>query len=392
MNLPPAATLTPLEQQYRRSASLLLIGGCFLAASYVLARWGVEYPHGIFLYALVVALAGSLLGSLAALWATGLCALGAVGIATLHASGYITPDLYWQDHSFTAGDAIVLAVTLSSIAVLSWLSTHELKMSLHRARRSEERLAQERDELEKIVEERTKALREAQLEQMMQLSRFAEFGKLAGGIFHDLINPLTAVTLSINELQQIEHARTAATLQQALAAAQRLETFMAAARKQIQLQHVHARFCLNDEIEAAIDVTDYKARQAAITVNFFADAPVHAEGNPLQFYQIVSNLVSNAIDAYEGTSARRREVRIDLIATGQAAILRVRDWGSGIPPHQLTAIFDPFFTTKPLERGTGIGLAMCKETVERDFGGTIAVVSTPQRGTVFTVRLPVTAE
>ena len=61
-------------------------------------------------------------------------------------------------------------------------------------------------------------------------------------------------------------------------------------------------------------------------------------------------------------------------------VIQVIDEGVGIPPENLPKVFEPFFTTKPPNRGTGIGLAVCKHIVEQ-FGGTIEIESEPGRGT-----------
>ncbi|HRR83239.1 MAG TPA: HAMP domain-containing sensor histidine kinase, partial [Planctomycetota bacterium] len=65
----------------------------------------------------------------------------------------------------------------------------------------------------------------------------------------------------------------------------------------------------------------------------------------------------------------------------------VADTGCGMPPQVLERLFTPFFTTKPPGKGMGLGLAVCREVVDR-LRGRIEVVSKPGRGTVFTVAVP----
>ena len=69
--------------------------------------------------------------------------------------------------------------------------------------------------------------------------------------------------------------------------------------------------------------------------------------------------------------------------------MSVRDDGAGMAPEVRARVFDPFFTTKPEGQGTGLGLSVSYGVVERH-GGTIAVESTPGRGTIFTLYLPLT--
>ena len=73
---------------------------------------------------------------------------------------------------------------------------------------------------------------------------------------------------------------------------------------------------------------------------------------------------------------------------GDCAAIEVIDEGIGIARENLPRLFQPFFTTKPPNRGTGIGLAVCKYIVEQ-FGGTIGIESEPGRGTTVAVVLPV---
>ncbi|MBC8133264.1 MAG: histidine kinase, partial [Deltaproteobacteria bacterium] len=64
-----------------------------------------------------------------------------------------------------------------------------------------------------------------------------------------------------------------------------------------------------------------------------------------------------------------------------------RDTGAGIPPALHQRIFDPFFTNKPVGKGMGLSLAICHHIVS-DLGGTIAVESVPDKGSIFRVTLP----
>ncbi len=74
-------------------------------------------------------------------------------------------------------------------------------------------------------------------------------------------------------------------------------------------------------------------------------------------------------------------------ADSEAAVLEVRDTGCGIPAEHLTHIFDAFFTTKGAEQGSGLGLSIVKGIVEQH-QGEIQVKSTPRRGTLIRILLP----
>lgn len=260
-----------------------------------------------------------------------------------------------------------------------------MEKSLQRARASEQALKEERDNLEITVQERTKELRESERERMRELYRFAEFGKLSGGIFHDLLNPLTAVSLSIAKLSSDptmakESEEVTTTLKTAVSATKRMEQFMATVRKQIQTNDMRGVFSLNQEIEDAIDLIKHKAIKAKATILFESENNFSTYGNPLKFNQAITNLIVNAIDANASS------VTITLGDENKSTICRVTDTGSGIPPETQEKIFNPFFTTK--DKGIGLGLSTTKDIIEEHFGGTLICTSTIGVGTAFTISIP----
>ncbi len=101
--------------------------------------------------------------------------------------------------------------------------------------------------------------------------------------------------------------------------------------------------------------------------------------------QVFLNLMLNAI---EFTPAGRL-IELTTAASGNAHIsIILKDEGCGIPPQNIDKIFKPFFTTKPVGMGTGLGLPISMRIV-RNHGGDIKVESQPNKGSTFTVTLPV---
>jgi len=116
------------------------------------------------------------------------------------------------------------------------------------------------------------------------------------------------------------------------------------------------------------------------------------QGWPGELQQVIANLISNAADAVDKGGKLSVSVTCvddDNNLSNTAVLLRVEDDGHGIPPEHLERIFEPFFTTKK-DVGTGLGLWVSKEIVERH-GGKIQVASHNNgngRGTTFRVLLP----
>jgi len=99
-------------------------------------------------------------------------------------------------------------------------------------------------------------------------------------------------------------------------------------------------------------------------------------------------LLSNSIDAYASAKHGISTVIIRRNTDENDVLLTIQDFGPGIPQEIQKKIFEPLFTTKPPELGTGVGLAMSKTIVEKDFGGTLSFVSEENHGTSFMVRVP----
>jgi signal transduction histidine kinase len=99
----------------------------------------------------------------------------------------------------------------------------------------------------------------------------------------------------------------------------------------------------------------------------------------------VAKLVISAIQAVRGAGSGGH-VRIATFADGERAVLEVSDSGPGVPPELAERSFEPFFTTKPAGQGTGLGLAVTTQLVERHGGRLVLLRS--GRGARFQVQLP----
>jgi signal transduction histidine kinase len=380
---------------YYTAASYALIAIYFIGITYASYQWGVDLPTALLSSGLLIVISSILISTNFSI-VVSLCIVTMIAtLAYLEHIDIVEPARYWVTEDLYLADVIQYSIILFLITVISWLSNREIKKSLQRARKSEAELKKERDLLEVKIEERTRELKKTQAEKMSQLYRFSEFGRLSSGIFHDLINPLTALAISFKQLQDTQNQdlqQAEQNLENGLVAARRMESFIQTIRKQLSHQETKVSFSLNEEIHGVVQLFEYKARHAKVALRFVRQHDVQTFGNPLKFHQIVANLVSNAIDAYDGIPPETNKdhvVEIRLTQHHDIARLEVQDWGQGIKPEILEKIFDPFFTTKDTEKGTGIGLTTTKHIVEKDFAGTVTVVSKPGYGSTFTVEFAV---
>lgn len=124
-------------------------------------------------------------------------------------------------------------------------------------------------------------------------------------------------------------------------------------------------------------------------VNFdvlLTDPDIIAVIEPRELQQVVTNLVLNARDAVVSEGGRISLTAGATLGDPEHVDIVVSDNGSGMTDEELEHAFDPYFTTKG-ENGTGLGLTICRDMVERN-GGRLLVESTPGKGTIFTIRLP----
>jgi signal transduction histidine kinase len=231
-----------------------------------------------------------------------------------------------------------------------------------------------------------------------ELYRFAEFGRLSSGIFHDLMNPLTTISLAIEKLQEREvdpDTGAVEQIQRAVRASKRMESFMHTARKQLRCDDYNCLFPIKREIDEAVSLLEYKTRVSRIGIKTDISESHRIYGNPVRFFQIIVNLASNAIDSYQLTQPElltQCKVVISAERKGNELEISVRDTGCGIPRHMQSAIFRPFFTTKLGCDGVGLGLSMTRHIIEHDFKGTISVESVCGIGSLFTVCVPLPQE
>jgi signal transduction histidine kinase len=360
---------------------------------YSFFTWGADLPIALLLAVLVIILSGILLSARSVFISTFIISLVLIILSHQQVRGFIEIKNCWHEEAKQICDAITHSVLLFIIAAIAWLFCREIKRSLKRALISEKLLREERDLLEIKVAERTKELKELESEKINQLYRLAEFGRLSSGIFHDLINPLTAVSLNLAQIETETDTKISSAksyLNQALLATQKMKLLITSIKKQLACENLITLFSLNQEIDQIIQIMAYQTRQAQINLQFCAAYEIKLRGDALKFGQIVSNLLANAIEAHEETeNTKNKEVTIRLRENLAEIELIVADNGSGIPPENLTKIFTPFFSTKKInDRGIGLGLHSTKTLVEKNFLGTISVVSQLNQGTTFTVKIP----
>jgi two-component system, NtrC family, C4-dicarboxylate transport sensor histidine kinase DctB len=251
--------------------------------------------------------------------------------------------------------------------------------------RTNQRLAAE-------IEERVAA--EAQLKatqnELVQAGKLAALGQLGVGITHEINQPLTAIASHLHtagrhmEKDQLDKAQNSLDkIGQLLTKITRITKHLKAFARVAGTELTPVR--LTTVIEDAIELMSSQVHEQNGTLSYQSGHPslcVLAE--PIRLEQVMVNLISNAIDALSSSSVRH--LNIEVYELDNKVMIDVSDTGIGIEADKIEQIFDPFFTQKDVGQGLGLGLSISYNIVQ-DFGGQIKVVSTPEKGSRFTLVL-----
>jgi len=249
------------------------------------------------------------------------------------------------------------------------------------------------DRVEEMVKVRTEELIEAQ-KQLIHAEKLATIGTLAGGVAHEINNPLTAITMHAYRLNNIgldeEVKGSVKSIEEATERCRTIiQKLMVYSRKPIGKREV-AKVDLEDVLKNVTEFLEYQLEQKNIQISLKKDNPPFVVlGNQGELEQVLTNLIINARDAMEEIE-RGGEVEVALSREGSQVIIKVKDEGKGIAEEDIKRIFDPFFTTKEVGKGTGLGLSICQSIIEQH-GGQISAESSDKDGATFIVMLPVHA-
>ncbi|UZM11967.1 ATP-binding protein [Pseudomonas kielensis] len=250
-----------------------------------------------------------------------------------------------------------------------------------------------REELERLVEERTRELRTAQ-DGLVQSAKLAALGQMSAALAHEINQPLTAQRMQLATLRLLlDHGRVDDAYK-ALRPLDDMLTRMAALTGHLKTfarkspSGLREPLDLAAVVDQAMHLLEVRLRDEQIHCTVDLVRPARVRGDAIRLEQVLINLLRNALDAMRDKPLKRLHIRLE--ADQQLWRLSVTDSGGGIDEQDLPNVFDPFFTTKPVGDGLGLGLAVSFAIIH-ELGGRLTAENHGD-GARFTVTLPVDLE
>lgn len=232
-------------------------------------------------------------------------------------------------------------------------------------------------------------------DRLLQSEKLASIGLLAGGIAHEINNPLAGIMIFAQTLlrEMPKDSEYYQDIVEIEAASQRCKAIVAGlldfARQKPDKVEAKETIDFTDTIEQAIRFISMGGNLESIDVETKFDAPPSfVQGDKNKLVQLLLNLIQNAIHAMP--KGGKLDVRSKFVSTRhqQSIHIEIEDTGIGIPADKIKYIFDPFYTSKKQHLGTGLGLSVCHGIAE-EMNARITVKSKVNKGSLFTVIIPV---
>ncbi|MEO8279057.1 MAG: ATP-binding protein [Ideonella sp.] len=240
------------------------------------------------------------------------------------------------------------------------------------------------------IRERRRAVK---LLRVGQIARLNTMGELAGGMAHELNQPLTAVLANTQAASRLldddppalADARRA--MAQAAAQARRVADVVTRMRRLVETPDtMQPRQAVNLEtaLRGVMELLEPEIRRHRIQVSIRGQVSV-VDADPVALEQIMHNLIGNAMQALDDVPIEERRLILSISTDNGQGVLSVRDTGPGIGPDAMPHVFDPFYTTR--RGGLGLGLSLCESLAQR-MKGTLNAHNAPPRGAEFRLALP----
>ncbi len=247
---------------------------------------------------------------------------------------------------------------------------------------------------QRLAEEEAQSLRD----RLAHVARIGTMGEMATGFAHELNQPLAAINnyaqgvLRRMQTDKKKFPEIVQALESLSAQAERAGEIIRRIRWFVRKNALSKQLIdLNRAILDALAFLRSEAQEADVMLDLNLDDSLpEIEADSVQIQQVVINIVKNAIEAIRTVHGGPRRIDIETARIGSNTVkVTVSDTGPGLPPEIAADLFEPFVTTK--EDGMGIGLSICRSTVQAH-GGELTASPRPGGGTIFRFTLPISTD
>ena len=213
---------------------------------------------------------------------------------------------------------------------------------------------------------------------MFQQAKLASLGEMLQNIAHQWRQPLGALMMIIQSFEskfiagKLNGEFITSRVDDAMLLAQNMSDTLEDFRTFFHPHKIHRQFALESAIQKAVDLTKYQLSKEKISITVEQTEKISIYGYENELTHILLNIINNAKDALTQSNTTDKSIRIYSKETDTHAVISIIDNAGGIKDAIIGKIFEPYFTTKHKSVGTGIGLYMSKQIVEKHMGGRIS--------------------
>jgi two-component system sporulation sensor kinase B len=215
---------------------------------------------------------------------------------------------------------------------------------------------------------------------LVEQSGYALMGKLSASLLHDILTPLTSLGLS-SSLNGIQPSILTPLIKHST---DQIQEYIHIMKNFLNENPTDTLLHVNSEILNCITLLKHKALASGVQIQFVELDQVYASIYPLHMYQIIINLLANAIEASEHTESKK--IILIIKKEYETFWIECKDFGMGMSQETLDKIGHSNFSTKSCTRG--FGLYSVKHIIEKILNGKLIIQSEPDNGSLFSCILP----
>jgi PAS domain S-box-containing protein len=214
---------------------------------------------------------------------------------------------------------------------------------------------------------------------LIQQNRQAALGELLDHIAHQWKQPLSAISLVTSDLKEscmhggLPREAVSDTADCIVSLVQDMSQMVNVFRDFYRPDKEMAMFRVKDSIERAITFVNPALRFDSIVIELDADPDLAVVGYSKEYAQVILNILSNAREVFAERNVEKPIVKIRAFNENDKAIVTITDNGGGISDNIIGKVFDLYFTTKESRGGSGVGLHMSRNIIEKNMGGELSV-------------------